>query len=47
MSDFLRYGWPRWFLLRIHSRLPTSSMNDALLDFLYPDTCVVDFIDES
>lgn len=43
MKHFIRYGWPRWYLLRIHGWLPTEKMNDALLDFLYPDDMTIGF----
>ena len=43
MSDFFRYGWPRWYLIRLHGWLPTERANDWLLDFLYPNDMTVTF----
>lgn len=35
MADWLRYGWPRWYLLRLSNWLP-SKYEERMLDFLYP-----------
>ncbi len=42
IANFIRYGWPRRRLLRLHGWLP-SAAGDRLLDFLYPDDCQITF----
>jgi hypothetical protein len=36
MSNFLRYGWPRWWLIRIPDWMLGEWATERLNDFLYP-----------
>ncbi len=36
MSNFLRYGWPRWWLIRIPDWMLGAWATERLNDWLYP-----------
>jgi len=36
MSNFLRYGWPRWWLIRIPDWMLGEWATERLNDWLYP-----------
>lgn len=42
ISNFFRYGWPRWYLLRLVGHLPKRH-DERLLDFLYPSNMSLRF----
>lgn len=42
MTNWLRYGLPRRFLLRLSNHVPERS-GGWLLDFLYPSNCRISF----
>jgi hypothetical protein len=43
MTNWLRFGWPRWYLVRACSKMPEGRVHDWLLDFLYPDDIQLSF----
>lgn len=41
---FLRWGWPRRYIIKLSCWLwPRKNTPEWLLDFLYPDACVLTF----
>lgn len=42
-ADWLRYGWPRFWLIRFGNALPQGRFREAIADFLFPDDAEITF----
>lgn len=43
ITDYFRYDWPRWYIVRLCTKLRYGRVYDWLLDFLYPSDAIVEF----